>query len=173
MPAVIVLGLRLTFRDLWTKVGVKKRAMCNCPDSPSSFLFCPYCGVRKATREIKVYRSRLTGIESATRDINSVREYLYDLELDVYDTDPQGFTDADVYIYLTNPVCLLEVNSTRPQAMSAMHDDFLDLEEVLRDKLGDELWEAGEFGLWTFIKKELTSGLELDIDSDDDSDFSI
>ena len=151
MPAIVILGLKLPFRELWEKIGVQERPLCRCPDNTDAFTYCPHCGVRKATKKIKVYKSRLTGEETTYRNVDAVMEFLYNNKLEIYDTNPRGYTDDPVYIYFTQPNCYLEVSRADPVSMAAIQKYPYELEDWLRNILGEELWNAGSFGLWAFV----------------------
>ncbi len=150
MSAIVILGLKLPFRVLWEKVGVREQPICSCLDTPNAYVFCPYCGVRKTMRSLKLYKSRLTGEETTYRNVNTVMDHLYNKHLDLYDTNPRGYTDDMVYIYFTQPSCFLEVTNINPVTMGAMKKHPYELEDSLHKILGDSLWNSGEYGLWAF-----------------------
>ena len=148
MQTVIILGLRIPFCKLWKKTKVIERPNCNC-NSDENFTFCPYCGIKKQMNKIKVYKSLITGEETTNRSLNSIMDHLYNNEMDVYDTNPRGYTDDYIYIYLTNPPCLLTVNDKFPTSMDAVTNSN-ELHKKLLDNLGEDLWMFGEYGLWAF-----------------------
>lgn len=152
MSAIVILGLKVPFKALWKKVGYKERAACSCPGTPTEYSYCPYCGLRKFNRKIKIYESLITGEENVYRDVNTIIERLHENNVDIYDTNPRGYTDDPVYLYFTNPPCFLKVAQTEPMSMGALQSYPYELEDWLREIVGDQIWASGQFGLWAFME---------------------
>ena len=150
MPTTVILGLKIPFKSLWEKVKTNKVANCSCPGTPTEYSFCPYCGIRKGCRSIKIYRSLVSGEETPFRNLNSILPALNEQFVDIYDIHPQGYTDEAVYIYCTNPYCRIEVGNTQRQEGFMPYDNVYGykIEEYLREVLGDIIWSKGQYGLW-------------------------
>jgi len=147
---IIILGLKLQFNDIWEKIGVQERAVCSCPGTPGDYSYCPYCGVRKTIKKIKMYRNKLNGEETTYRTIETLLPYLNENKLDIYDANPRGYTDDPIYLYLTEPVCYLEVSGNEPVNMPAISNYAYEIEDWLHKKVGEEVWSLGHYGLWAF-----------------------
>jgi hypothetical protein len=160
MSALIILGLKVPFKELWEKIGYQDRASCNCPSTMDEYTFCPYCGIRKYTKKVKMYRSRLTGEETTYRNIASLGNYLLMNKVDIYDSNPRGYTDDPVYIYLTEPLCYMEVSKTDPTFMDSFTNYTCELEELLKSIVGFDVWNQGKFGLWAFCKNTVVCSTE-------------
>ena len=150
MPTIVILGLKLPFKALWSKVGVEERPGCSCPKSVDEFTYCPHCGIRKIVKQIKIYHSLLTGKQTSYRNVESLLHYLHLNNLDIYDTNPRGYTDDPVYIYFTDPRCYMEIRGSEPMVLDTVRKCSNEVEDWLRELLGQELWIRGEYGLWAF-----------------------
>lgn len=155
MPAVVIIGLKISFRHLWKKTGVVDKPSCNCPITGQTFSYCPHCGTRKRKQSVKLYVSRLTGKETTFRTIESLNEYLQQHNLAIYDNNPRGYTDDNVYLYFTDPMCYIESSAPGESTSPKLNKSLSKLDDWLYDFLGDELWNLGEFGVW-LIEKPLT-----------------
>jgi hypothetical protein len=153
MSAIIILGIKVPFKELWEKVGYQERPSCNCPTSSDDFSYCPYCGTRKYNKKVKLYRSRLTGEETTYRNISSLSNFLFINKIDIYDTNPRGYTDDPVYIYLTEPLCYMEVSKTDPTFMDSFTNYTCEIEELLKSIISYDVWNRGKFALWAFYKE--------------------
>lgn len=152
MPAIVIVGLRISFKNLWKKVGTVEKPGCQCPASQQGFTYCPHCGTRKRKQAVKMYRSRLTGVETTFRSIEMLKEYLQKHNLAIYDGNPKGYTDDNVYIYFTDPLCYIELNSGTETTSPKMNKALSKIEDWLFDFLEDDLWNLGEFGVWMIEK---------------------
>ena len=151
--AIIILGLKFQFKDLWEKVQTIDIPVCNCPISNDEYIHCPYCGVKKGTNQVKIYKSLITGEESTIRSIDEIVRYLYPLGVGVWDVDPNGYTDSTVYLYLTNPYCCINIDSSDPFKMTSIINIASDSREKMLEKIGQELFDMGDWGLWGFLKQ--------------------
>lgn len=164
MPSIVILGLQIPFKALWKKVNVIEKASCNCNTVKNDdYTYCPICGVRMTVKKIKIYRSLLTGEESTWRNVNGIMEHLQKHNLDIYDPSPRGYTDDPVYIYFTRPNCYLEIHGNTV-SMPMISEQ---VSQWMQEILGEEVWNAGSFGIWGFNKT--SAPVEECSNSSDDS----
>lgn len=149
MNTIIILGIKIPFKKLWKKINVIDKPVCNCIETPESYMYCPYCGKTKRTIKVKVYKSLLTNEETSYRNIEQLNTYAIKNNIHLYDTHPRGYTDEPVYIYLSEPLCYLEVKDDRHFNMSSVTEN-LYIKEMLMDIVGPEIWNNSEYGLWAF-----------------------
>lgn len=152
MPAIVIVGLKISFRHLWKKTGTIEKPSCNCPSTGTTFSYCPHCGTRKRKQAVKMYTSRLTGKETTFRTVESLNEYLQQHNLAIYDNNPRGYTDDFVYLYFTDPMCYIESSTLNDTTSPKMNKSLGKLDDWMYDFLGDELWNLGEFGVWLLEK---------------------
>lgn len=155
MPnTIVIIGFKIPFKQLWKRTGTREQPACSCKTTEPNFTFCPHCGTRKRKSIVKMYSNLLTGEETSYRNLEACKEFLQMHNLAVYDANPRGFTDEPVYLYFTDPNCYIESVGTSRFATSPKANKCLDkLEEWLYDFLGEQLWAAGEFGVWLLEKE--------------------
>jgi len=148
MSAILIYGLRIHFRDLWVKSGVKEVRACDCEET--NYRFCPYCGVDKNLSTRKVYRSLLTGDDTLERSLLFLLEYLYENKLGYHDNG-DCYTDDYIYLYCKSPNCMATFNEkTGSKNFTPVE---YNVENRLKTIVGEQVWNKGEFGLWYFIEK--------------------
>lgn len=153
MVCIVIVGFKISFKHLWKKVGTIEKPSCGCSATGQNYIFCPHCGTRNRKQTVKLYRSRITGAETTWRSLDALKEYLQKSNLAIYDGNPRGYTDDNVYIYFTDPHCYIESagsETTSPKMNKALSK----LEDWMFDFIEDELWNLGEFGVWVLEKEK-------------------
>lgn len=150
MPTVVIYGFKIPFHSLWEKIGQKEKLVCDCSPSSDDYTFCPYCGSRKSIKNVKIYRSLITGDITTHRSIDNIVPCLHNYHMDLYDAHPRGFTDDPVYLYFTQPNCYLQTDSETPVNMNSVGEYSQEIQDWMCEYLGEDLWQKGKFGLWVF-----------------------
>lgn len=169
VSSIVVLGLKVYFKDLWTEVGFKEYPRCACIDLTADYKYCPQCGQQNEVVKINTYKCKITGAETTYRSLDGIIAHLYDKNVAVYDSDPDGYDDDSIYFYIMSPSCFLEVSNTLPVYMMSMKAaDKNNIKKMLKDVLGKKVWDVGNYGLWAFNKKSVE--VEAKSDSTTNSD---
>jgi hypothetical protein len=148
----IIHGLKIPYKHLWERIGFKETHSCNCPESSAEYNYCPFCGIQKSMRKVKLYKSVLTGEETIYRNLHTEIKHLDTFGISVYDSNPRGFTDDPVYIYVNYYPCYFELKNNPINLLNLINDD---TETVLCYMIGKTLFEKGKFGLWVFEKPSI------------------
>jgi hypothetical protein len=156
LQGTILLGIKISFKDIWEKVGTVTVPSCYCDGNDPSKPFCPICGTKNKERIIPQYHNLLTHTISSCRDIDSMFDILDKTNISIFDNSPDGYTDDPVFLFLKTPNCKVEISSTDPVKFYLFDHGFDvgHIQDELKKSIHETLYTLGDFGLW-FIPHNL------------------